>query len=254
MKPELRAALSARLLAMADDELILGHRDSEWCGHAPILEEDIAFANIALDEIGHAIIWYNLLADMEGEEQEAYANYLVYHREVDAFRCAQIVEHPKDDWAFSMLRQYLFDLMEKLRLEALMASKYQPLAEAAAKIRPEEIYHLRHTSAWVRRLGLGTDESNHRMQAALDQLWPLSAQLFERFPYDELLIEAHIYPDMSSVQQEWGQQSCEFLSASGLTIPKDAFDPAGRTQHTVHLPELLAELQSVARAYPDARW
>jgi ring-1,2-phenylacetyl-CoA epoxidase subunit PaaC len=109
MNPDLKAALAAQLLVMADDELVLGHRDSEWCGHAPILEEDIAFANIALDEIGHAVTWYGLLADLKGQDRETYPNRLVYHRDMLDFRCVQMVEQPKGDWAFSMLRQYLFD-------------------------------------------------------------------------------------------------------------------------------------------------
>src|SRR5262249_24761260 len=152
MKPPLRDVLADYLLALADDELILGHRDSEWCGHAPILEEDIAFANLALDEIGHARVWYGLLGDLLSKDPETYPDELVYRRDASEFRCAQFVELPKGDWAFSMLRQYLFDSIEAMRLEALTESSYQPLADAAAKMRPEEMYHLRHTSAWVRRL------------------------------------------------------------------------------------------------------
>src|SRR5215471_16608308 len=141
-------ALPTYLLALADDELLLGHRDSEWTGHAPILEEDIAFANLAQDEIGHAALWYGLLRNLDGSDPDR----LIFFREPGAFRNAQLVELPKGDWAFSMLRQYLFDAAESVRLPLLAVSTHRPLAEAAAKIRPEELYHLRHTQAWIQRL------------------------------------------------------------------------------------------------------
>ncbi len=144
MDNQLTQALAARLLAMADDELILGHRLSEWTGHAPILEEDIAFANIAQDEIGHAvIIWYTIRQEL-GEKSP---DQLAFFRDADAFRNAQLVELPKGDWAFSMMRQYLFDTWEMLNLTGLQQSQYQPIAEAAVKMRPEEMYHYRHTHA-----------------------------------------------------------------------------------------------------------
>ena len=127
---------------LADDELILGQRDSEWTGHAPILEEDIAFSNIAQDELGHATIWYGLLSELTGEEP----NELVFFRDFDDFRNVTLVELPNGDWAFSMLRQYLFDAFEMVRLSQLLESLYRPVAEAAAKIRMEELYHYRHTS------------------------------------------------------------------------------------------------------------
>jgi len=255
MNPDLTAALAAHLLALADDELILGHRDSEWCGHAPILEEDIAFANIALDEIGHGVVWYSLLADLVGEDRETYPNRLVYHRDPADFRCAQIVELSKGDWAFSMLRQYLFDSYEKLHLDWLVNSEYHPVAEAAAKLRPEEIYHLRHTRAWVRRLGLGTEESNQRMQAAIDELWPHALQLFGPLPGDALLVDTCFFPDPAELLEAWQAVVVPYLEDAHLRVPPD--EPSGaasRTQHTAHLDLLLRGLQEIARLYPDAGW
>ncbi len=175
---QLRNALSAQLLAWGDDEFILGHRDSEWCGHAPILEEDIAFANIALDELGHAQTWYILLAQLLEEDVGLYPDHLVYRRQAADFRNVQLVEFPNGDWAFSMLRQYLFDQMETIRLERLRNSRHRALAEAALKLGKEEIYHRRHSRAWVQRLGGGTQESHRRTQAALETLWPAASQLF----------------------------------------------------------------------------
>jgi ring-1,2-phenylacetyl-CoA epoxidase subunit PaaC len=255
MNPDLKAALAAQLLTMADDELILGHRDSEWCGHAPILEEDIAFANIALDEIGHAVTWYALLADLKGQDQETYPNRLVYHRDMPDFHCVQMVEQPKGDWAFSMLRQYLFDTYEKVRLDWLVNSAYTPIAEAAAKMRPEEVYHLRHTRAWVRRLGLGTDESNRRMQAALDALWPYALQLFDGLPDEKLLVEASYFPHPDELCESWQAVVTPYLGDVHLHVPNDgkSISPA-RTEHSAHLGSLLNNLQEVARMYPDAGW
>lgn len=255
MNPDLKDALAAQLLAMADDELILGHRDSEWCGHAPILEEDIAFANIALDEIGHGVVWYSLLADLIGEDRETYPNRLVYHRDLVDFRCVRLVELPKGDWAFSMLRQYLYDSYEKARLDWLVNSQYQPVAEAAAKMRPEEVYHLRHTRAWVRRLGLGTEESNRRMQAALDDLWPQAMQLFMALPNETALVKAGYFPAVEQLLEIWCETVIAYLEQANLSPPSvPTAVVENRSQHTPHLKLLLQGLQEVARLYPDAGW
>lgn len=253
MNIDLKQALADYLIAMADDELILGHRNSEWCGHAPILEEDIAFANIALDEVGHAIVWYELAADVLGEERDTYANRMVYFRDAHEYRNAQMLELPKGDWAFTMLRQYLFDQFEMVRLERLTQSSYAPLAEAATKIRTEEIYHLRHTQAWVRRLGLGTDESHRRMQTALDELWPYAIALFEPSDITRLLINAEYVPDVSPLKTEWMERITTYSQEAGLTLPKILAVPS-RTHHTEHLAGLLSDLQQVARLDVNARW
>lgn len=244
-------AIAQTLLAWADDELILAHRNSEWTGHAPILEEDIAFSNIAQDELGHANIWYGLYQDLTGAEPDK----LVFFRDVDAYRCVQLVELPKGDWAFSMVRQYLFDAVEQVRLNALLASEYQPLADAAAKMRPEEMYHYRHTTTWLQRLGLGTAESNRRCQEALDQLWPYALQLFARQPWEEQLIVAGFLPDTASLQADWETIVRAFLATVDLQVPNVNRPPGqSREQHSRYLPELLADLQEVARLDPDARW
>ena len=255
MSPELQAALRGKLLAMADDELLLGHRDSEWCGHAPILEEDIAFANIALDEIGHAKLWYELLAELEGEDPETHPNTLVFQRFTPEWRSAQIVELDKGDWAFTILRQYLCDSAELARLERLRDSNHTRVAEIARKILPEEHYHHRHTSAWVRRLGLGTEESHERMANALHNLWPFAAQLFAPLPDEHLLVEAGIAPDPAEVHQAWEAPVRSWLAECDLPAP-EGLPPVtiGREVHTEHLVTLLGEMQSVARLVPEGRW
>ena len=248
----LRNALTDRLLAMADDEIILAHRNSEWAGHGPILEEDIAFANIALDELGHASIWYGLRGELTGEETDR----LIFFRNPGQYRNAQLVELPKGDWAFSMVRQYLFDAAENVWLKHLAASSYRPLAEAAAKIATEEAYHLRHTGLWLRRLGLGTGESHTRTQAALDSLWPYAQQLFGHLPDDTILFDAGIIPDVALLRREWEGWVRPILAECSLVIPDEAMPrrQIPRTEHTEYLVALLSEMQSVARLDPEAEW
>lgn len=238
-------ALALKILACADDELLLGHRDSEWAGHAPILEEDIAFANLALDEMGHAQLWYALYQELTDTEPD----YLVFFRGAGDYRNAQLVELPKGDWAFSMLRQYLFDAYEAVALPHLANSSNARVAEIAAKIRLEEMYHLRHTSNWVRRLGLGTTESHRRLQNALSELWSYALQLFVPMTDEQKLMEARIVADPRLLQEEWAQQVAAHLSASGLIVPATR-EPAAtsRAEHTEHLEKLLAEMQQVARS------
>lgn len=250
-----REALAAFVLGLADDEMILAHRLSEWTGHAPILEEDIAFSNLALDEMGHAGLWYARHAELLGEDPERYPDQLVFLREPEGFRNVQLVELPNGDWALSMLRQYLFDAAESLWLEELVASRHAPLAEAAAKIRQEERYHLRHTAAWVRRLGLGTAESNRRMQAALDELFPFALQLFQAQEGEADLAEYGYIPSREGLLARWNTVVLDELSAADLRPPGQAGAPAAsRAEHTVHLSELLAEMQAVARLEPGAAW
>ena len=254
LTPELKNFLAETLLILGDDELILGHRDSEWCGHAPILEEDIAFANLALDEIGHAMVWYGLLAELRDEDPESYADQLVFQRDAADFRSAQFVELEKGDWAFSMIRQYLFDAAEMIRLKALAESNYQPLAEAAGKIYKEEIYHYRHTSAWVRRLGLGTEESQRRMQTALDSLWGYALGLFVPSDGETPLVVAGCIPSSEAVKSAWLEKVTAYLKDSGLTIPDS--QPVGddRKKHHESFTALIEAMQRVARLDPTATW
>ncbi|MCW5873504.1 MAG: phenylacetate-CoA oxygenase subunit PaaC [Anaerolineales bacterium] len=252
-------ALSGYLIALADDELILGHRDSEWTGHAPILEEDIAFANLALDEIGHAKLWYELAADLLGEDKTIYPDKLVYFRDAAQFRNIQLAELPKGDWAFSTLRQYLFDAFEALRLEALSQSSYTPLAEIATRIRTEELYHLRHSQAWVLRLVLGTEESGRRMQAALDALWPYARALAAPLPGEADLHAAGIVPSSAALFEHWSSEAIAFLQSANLSIPS-SFIPHpsslvdSRRVHSEYFPALIQDLQAVARLDPEAQW
>ena len=251
MEASVELALCQRLLMMADDELILGHRNSEWAGHAPILEEDIAFANIAQDEMGHASIWYTLLEDITGDKPDQ----LVFFREAGDYRNSQLVELPKGDWARTIVRQYLFDAFELVRIQLLVNSVCQPLVEAAGKIRPEELYHYRHTSNWIKRLGLGTEESHRRTQYALDYLWPFSNQLFLPEEAEGPLVSAGCFPEIFNIKAKWLEIVGPFLEEAGLKAPED-YHPImlDRSEHTDHLTVLLTDMQEVARLDQDARW
>ena len=252
MNPYTPSALTAHVLALADDEMILGHRNSEWTGHAPILEEDIAFSNIAQDEIGHAILWYRIFENLTSRDSD----YLVFFREARDFSNVQMMELPKGDWAFTMMRQYLFDTFEMTRLKHLTASSNQPLAEAAAKIRTEEIYHYRHTVNWVKRLGLGTEESRSRMQNALDQVWVYALQLFVPLPDEAQWVAEKNFPNSDEVKGEWEAIVFPVLKESNLIVPSTrAPICASREQHSEHLTALLAEMQETARLEsPDVKW
>ena len=240
-----------RLIAFADDEIILAHRDAEWTGHAPILEEDIALANLAQDEIGHAMLFYTLVEELTDKTGDQLAMF----RDADAFRNVQLVELPKGDWAFTMLRQYLYDAYEYLLYTQLEQSSYQPLADAAAKMRKEEMYHLRHSHIWTERLGLGSAEANRRMQAALNQLWPYVAQLFQPMDGDTTLVADGVVPDMATLRESWEQMVVPHLNKAELTLPESAtMVTAPRSTHTPHLTALLADMQMVARNDPGAVW
>jgi ring-1,2-phenylacetyl-CoA epoxidase subunit PaaC len=218
------------------------------------LEEDIAFTNIALDELGHAQLLYGLYAELGRDDPIRTPDQLVYFREAPAFRNAQLAELPIGDWAFSMLRQYLFDSIEASWLPGLTSSRYQPLAEAAAKIAAEERYHLRHTQARVRRLAGGTDESQRRMQTALEAQWPLAQQWFAAEPAHAQLVEAGLIPAAESLAPRWFNEQVAFFEACGLAVPAVERHIPQRDEHTEHLVDLLSELQQVARAHPGAVW
>ncbi len=248
MTPTTQTALLNKLLALADDEMILSHRNSEWIGHGPILEEDIAIGNIAQDELGHAAVWYGLYCHLTGDDPDT----LVFWRDASDFRNVQMVELPIGDWAFTMLRQYLFDAYEVAMLTALQESSYQPLAEAAAKIRNEEIYHYRHSSTWVQRLGLGTEESHDRMQDALDELWPYAQQLFVALPDEAILVKEGIVAQMADLYANWSNLVIPHLTNASLTIHASLAN--NRSQHTSHLTNLLHDMQMVARLDAAAKW
>ena len=242
------------LLRVADDRLVLGHRLSEWCGHAPILEEDIAVANLALDLVGQANAVLDLAAEREGRGRTA--DDLAFFRDAREFRNLQLVELPKGDFAFTTVRQFLFDVYDVVLLEALQNSADAELSALAAKMLKEARYHVRHSGEWVLKLGDGTAESHRRAQHALDELWRFTGELFLSDDLDRELASRGIAPDPSSLRDRWQQQVARVLEAATLRLPDDRSLARGGRQglHTEYLGHMLAEMQSVARAHPGAQW
>jgi len=249
LDPYLKEALIRKLTALADDEVVLAQRLSEWVGHAPILEEDIAIANLAQDELGHAQLYLELRRELDGSDPDA----LVFLRDPLEYRNAVLVELPKGDWAFTMVRQYLFDAYERLWLQEAARSAYPPLAEVAGRILKEERFHLKHTSLWVERLAQGTEESHRRAQEALDLLFPYARQLFRPLAEEEALVEAGVVPDLEALEGPYLEEVGGFLKAVGLKVPEGGYVPGSRQEHTEYLWSLLAEMQSVARWDREAK-
>jgi ring-1,2-phenylacetyl-CoA epoxidase subunit PaaC len=249
LDPFLKEALLAKLTALADDEVVLAQRLSQWVGHAPILEEDIAIANLAQDELGHAKLYLELRRELDGSDPDA----LVFLRDPLEYGNAVLVELPQGDWAFTMVRQYLFDAYENLWLGEARRSAYAPLAEAAERILKEERFHLRHSALWVERLGQGTEESHRRAQEALDLLFPYARQLFQPLPEEEALVEAGVVPELKALEGAYLEEVKGFLRRAGLEAKEGGYVPRSRKEHTEYLWSLLAEMQSVARWDREAK-
>ena len=253
-RPPIANALVEYLLRLGDDRLVLGHRVSEWCGHGPILEEDIAMANIALDLIGHAQSILALAGTVEGAGRDEDA--LAYFRDGTAYRNALLVEQPNGDFAVTMVRQFLFDAYSVLLWDQLAKCGHESLAAIAAKSLKEDKYHLRHSSEWVVRLGDGTEESHARAQAALELLWKFTGELFEQDDVDETVAAQGIHVDGAALRALWNTMVNDVLVRATLTRPADVGMRTGgrRGRHGEALGHMLATMQSVARAYPGARW
>jgi ring-1,2-phenylacetyl-CoA epoxidase subunit PaaC len=242
------------LLRLGDDSLILGHRLSEWCGHGPILEEDIALTNIALDLVGQATTLLEHAGKLEGKGRSE--DDLAYLRVDREYKNALLVEQPNGDFGHTLMRQFLFDAYRLPLFEGLCSSSDAQLAAIASKSLKETRYHLRHSSEWVIRLGDGTEESHKRIQRALDVLWRYAAELVET---DEVQVAAEgegIAPSMEMVQQQWHAQVHRVLQEAGISIPTNNWVQFGgrKGKHSEHLGYILAEMQYVQRAYPNMEW
>lgn len=247
-------SLSEYLLRLGDDRLVLGHRLSEWCGHGPILEEDIALANIALDLIGQATLYLKLAGETEGKGRSE--DDLAYFRDAIDYRNVQMVELPNGDYAFTIVRQFLFDVFSYHVLEKLQSSSNTELAGIAAKGFKEVRYHVRHSSEWVVRMGDGTEESHERAQKALNHLWRFSAEMFQPDDVDREMMAAVGAPDLEAIKPQWEKVVRDVLARATLTVPDDppAMTGGRKGRHTEHLGHMLAEMQIVARSHPSAQW
>jgi ring-1,2-phenylacetyl-CoA epoxidase subunit PaaC len=241
-------------LRLADDALILGHRLCEWSGKAPILEEDLALSNIALDLMGRAESLYRYCAELENKNNTE--DYFAYRRDERQFQNHLITEKENGDFAHTMVRQFIFSTYELHLYSLLTKSKDSQLSAIANKTLKEIKYHVKHAHDWCIRLGKATPESYQRMQLAIDDLWMYSGELFEIDSVDQWLIDAGVILDTSTIQKDFLDDISRCFNACKLTIPEHTFMQTGGKEgiHTEHLGFILAEMQYLQRAYPNAKW
>lgn len=241
------------LLHLADTTLILSQRNSEWCGHGPVLEQDIAITNISLDLLGQSRSLYQYAATLinQSTAQPVTEDTLAYLRTEREFSNLLLAELPKGDWGQTILRQYFFSQFQYLLFEQLQQNSDTELAGICAKALKEIKYHLRWSSEWVIRLGDGTAESHQRMLQALDALWSYTGEMFMPAPY-----EAGMHIDFDTLKNIWTEKVAAVLSAATLPLPQHTFMHSGGKEgrHTEHLGFILTELQYVQRAYPNCEW
>ncbi|MBV8807544.1 MAG: phenylacetate-CoA oxygenase subunit PaaC [Acidobacteriaceae bacterium] len=242
------------LLRLGDNCLILSQRLSEWCGHGPVLEEDIALTNVALDLLGHARFWLTCAAEVENAGRDE--DQLAYLRDAGEFRNVLLVEQPNGDYAQTTARQFYFDTWHYFLLRELKNSSDSRVAEIAEKAVKEVTYHLERSSAWVIRLGDGTEESHGRMQRSIDDLWVYTGELFEPDAIDVEMRERDIGADLESLRAPWLEHVQKTLSEATLDAPSAGWMQRGgkRGVHTENLGYILAEMQFLQRAYPGAQW
>ncbi len=250
-----KKALLQFLLRMGDNTLILGHRVSEWCGHSPVLEEDIALANTALDLIGQTQLWLGYAAEVEGEGKDA--DKLAFLRDAWDFRNVLLVELPNGDFGQTLMRQFLFDAFQSVLMGHLLKSSDDTVRAIAEKASKEVAYHVERSADTVVGLGDGTEESHNRMQAALDYLYPYVGEMFASDEIDAAMAAAGIAPDPASLRADYDALVNKVLTEATLTIPAGKYaHKGGRTgyMHTEHLGHLLTSMQWLQRAYPGAEW
>jgi ring-1,2-phenylacetyl-CoA epoxidase subunit PaaC len=265
------------ILQIADNALINGHRLSEWCGHGPVLEQDIAISNIALEHLGQARSLYQYAAEQfnsfstderlrtftspalqqkidQGEMLDE--DDMAYLRDGWDFRNTLLVEQPNGDWGYTVARSFFFDTFNYFFFSSLQNSKDETLAAIAEKSLKEVTYHLRWSSEWIIRLGDGTEESHHRLQKAIDDRWMYTGELTQAGETDLTMLQAGIGADLSPIAMQWKERVATVLTEATLKIPTGKWMQQGGKQgiHTEHLGYILAEMQFMQRAYPNMEW
>jgi ring-1,2-phenylacetyl-CoA epoxidase subunit PaaC len=251
LDPTAREALAELILGVADDEFVIGFWDSEWTGIAPMLEEDVATSSIAQDEIGHARALYELLADLTDDDPDRIA----FGREPDAYRHAALLNHARGDWAFSVARRWLYESADAVRLTALAASSWAPLAQLAAKMRREETYHRLHVDAWLRRLGDSAPDVRDRLAAALVRLWPDAQQVFAPLAGEEELVRGGFVSEpLRALHASWQEAVRPVLEPITGALPPAEPSIDGRTGRTDDFAWLHGQFTMVARSEEGATW
>ena len=246
-------ALQEYLLRLADSDMILGQRLCELCGKAPALEEELALMNVALDLVGQARNWYEYAPELIDDGNDA--DKLAFRRDAHKYRNLLLTEQPNEDYAVTMGRQFFFDAWHYLTLKSLVESSDERVAGVAAKALKEATYHLRRSSEWIKRLGDGTEESHRRMQDAVDILWRFTGELITPDDTDHVMAKAGIGPEPDQLAKNWREMVNEVLTQATLTPGADdawMYMGGKHGEHTEHLGFILAEMQFLQRAYPDA--
>lgn len=249
-----KEALFDYVIRQADNCLILGQRLGEWCGHGPVLEQDIALTNISLDLIGQCRSLYQYAAEVEGEGHTE--DDLAYLRDAWQFRNFLLLEQPNRDFAYTVTRQFFFDAFNYYYYAELINSSDDQMVAIAHKSIKEVTYHLKWSSEWMLRLGGGTEESRTRVTRAIEGLWSFTGELTEADDIDNLMQETGVGVDLEKIKVSWRAKVSEVFTEVGLVIPEDTWMQSGGKQgtHTEHLGYILADLQFLQRSYPGATW
>lgn len=242
------------ILRLGDSALILAQRLGEWCGHGPVLEQDIALTNISLDLLGQARMLLTYAGELEGRGR--LEDDLAYFRDAHEFRNVLLVEQPNTDWAYTMARQFFFDVYNFYNYQALLNSSDERLAAIAEKSLKEVTYHLRFSGEWIVRLGDGTGISRQKIQAAIDDLWMFTGELSSPNATDLAMAVAGIAPDPSQIKPLWDAKVKAVLQEATLQIPEANWMQSGGKdgRHTEYLGYILAEMQHLQRTYPGLEW
>lgn len=247
-------ALKELLYKIADDQLIIGHRNSEWTGMGPLLEEDIAFSSMAQDKVGQSQALYSILHELGESDPDTVA----FMRNADQFHNCQLVELPNGEYDFSLIRHFLFDTAEAIRFEMLTKSSFEPLSLLAKKIKGELRYHTMHANIWIKQLGSATEDSISRLQESLNTALPYALGIFEESPYENELISEGIFAGEAKLKEAWVEGITKIIDQTSLVLPDlNGITPimGGRNgQHTEHLQPLVEEMSEVFRIDPGADW
>jgi ring-1,2-phenylacetyl-CoA epoxidase subunit PaaC len=252
--PNYITAVKELLYKMADDQLIIGHRNSEWTGIGPVLEEDIAFGSIAQDKVGHAYNIYQLLHEMG----EADPDTIAFKRDERDFLCCHLVEMPIGEYDFSLVRHFLFDHSELIRFEMLTGSSFEPIANLAKKYKGEIKYHIFHANTWIKQLMQGTEESKARIQASFNEVFPLAFSIFEEGPFEDILKSEGVFGGEAALKTKWLETISSVCEANGIKLPevtdKSLYMGGRKGFHTEFLKPMLLEMTEVLRLEPGAEW
>jgi ring-1,2-phenylacetyl-CoA epoxidase subunit PaaC len=245
-------AIKEFLYKIADDQLIIGHRNSEWTGLGPVLEEDIAFSSIAQDKLGQSYHIYSILHELG----EADPDTIAFTRDEKDYKCCHLVEYPIGEYDFSLIRNFLFSHSELLRFEMLAGSSFEPIAKLAKKIKGEIKYHVMHSDVWISKLGRANEESNSRLQTALNNAYRLALGLFEQGIYEEQLIAMNVFSGELELHKNWEVNIRKVLDIAGLSVPENNEPVYGgrKENHSEYLKPLLNEMTEVFRLDPKTEW